>query len=137
MKKIILPGLLAGLVMVVISALVGFLSNLAFPALGAEYSSSGIFRPWSDPLMYLIYLQPFILGILLAWAWHKTKRLFKGPAWKRGALFGLCFWLVASVPGMLISYSSFKLSLAMVLSWTLAGLLQALAAGMVLAKLNK
>jgi hypothetical protein len=43
---------------------------------------------------------------------------------------------VAAIPGMLMSYSSFPVSFVMILSWTLTGLVEAVLAGIILAKLN-
>ena len=81
------------------------------------------------------FVCPFLVGLILAWLWAKTKGLFKGSYFRRGFSFGLIYWLI-SIPGMVISYSSFPISLAMVFSWTLSGLVQYLAGGFILAKGN-
>lgn len=73
---------------------------------------------------------------MLAWAWDKTKGLFKGSAEKRGINFGLVIWLISSIPGMVIIYSSFQVSLLMVFTWTLSGLVNGIIAGLVFVKMN-
>jgi hypothetical protein len=136
MKKVLIPGLIAGLAMLIIGTIVSQLINLAVPSLMSEYQNLGLFRPWEDPLMSLFFLHPFVLGLALAWVWDKTKSLLVGGPMKRATHFALAYLLVAIIPGMLISYSSFPLSLLMVFSWTIGAYLQAFVAGLVFAKVN-
>lgn len=137
MKKILLLGLLAGAIMVGISLLVNALSNVLLPSLMTEYETSGVFRPWSDPLMSLMFVEPFILGVILAWIWDKTKSCFHAKTCcKAGILFGLVYWML-TIPGMIMSYSSFPISLTMIASWSLTILLHAFATGLLLSKMNK
>ena len=137
MKKAILFGLLAGLAMLIVSVALGPLFNLIFPSLAAEYNNTNLFRPWSDPLMYLMLVEPFILGIILGWIFYITKGLFKEKtAWKKGIYFGLCYWAI-TIPGMVISYSSFPVSLLMVVTWSVSILIQAIVAGLIYARFIK
>ena len=138
MKKILLSGLVAGFVMLIVSMIISALFGIVFPSLQTEYSNPNLFRSWSDPLMSLYFVYPFVLGLILAWVWDKTKGLFKEKIfWKNAVNFAFGYWLVASVPGMLITYSSFPLSLIIVLSWTVGGLVQAVCAALVYSKMNQ
>ena len=136
MKKVLIFGLIAGLAMSIVGMLYNALSGVAFPGLMVEYQTSGLFRPWEDPLMTAFFAYPFILGIALAWVWDKVKGLISGGLWTRALNFGLAYFIVATIPGMFISYTSFPVSLLMILSWSLSGLLNGIIAGAVLAKLN-
>lgn len=137
MRHILFPGLLAGLIMVAISLILNTLTGFFLPSLMAEYETSGIFRPWSDPLMSLMFVEPFVLGIILAWVWNKTKPCFQVCKCHRPwILFGLGYWTL-TIPGMIMSYSSFPISLTMTLSWSFTILLQALASAFLLSKMNK
>lgn len=129
MRQIIFIGILAGVTMLIASFAWSAISNLVWPQLAQEYQSSEIFRPWSDPAMSLFFLHPILVGVILSWIWTKTNHLIKSenPS-SRGMIFGFVYW-VATISGMVISYSTFQVSLAMVMSWTLNGLLQALVAG--------
>jgi hypothetical protein len=132
-KKIFLAGVLAGVAMLVVNVVVSFI----FPSLRAEYLNINVFRPWSDPVMQLYYLEPFLAGILLAWFWKLVKAAFPNGRPARKALaFGASYWLVATIPGMLITYASFQVSFGMVLSWTLTGLVQAILAMFVIVRFN-
>lgn len=136
MKKIIIKGFLIGLILLVIGMIMGPLTHALFPGLKTEYQNPALFRPWSDPLMSLFFLVPFINGFLLVWVWEKTKKLFKESVWwNKGFLFGLIYWLT-SFPGMLMSYSSFPISLAMTLSWSLSIFVQGIATGILLSKFD-
>lgn len=134
MKKIVVPGFIAGVAMLVAWIVVNWVLGFTVPSLASQYQNPALFRPWSDPLMNLIFLQPFVLGIILAWVWGKTKGLFtERDVWKRGLNFGIAYWII-TIPGMFISYSTFPVSLVMVISWSLSGFVQAVVAGWVFAK---
>lgn len=131
MKKIIWPGLLLGLIMLVIGIVINYLFML-IPSVSADYSSV-IMRSWQDPLMMLFFLYPFVLGIVFATLWNITKKSWTG--W-RGCKFGWMLFFLTTFPGMWITYTSFNLSFLTILSWTVSGLINAKIAGFLLAKLN-
>lgn len=138
MKNILIPGLAAGFGMLIVSFGFGFLINGSYTTLNLEYQNPNLFRPWSDPLMQLFYLGPFILGLGLAFIWNKIKASISGKSvWIKGLKFGLGYFLVGTIPGMFISYSSFPISLLMIMSWTVSGLLEAITAGIILARINR
>jgi hypothetical protein len=133
MRKIVGPGLLAGLLMLIVGMVLNIAIEKMIPGIMAEYKTPGLFRPWTDPLMQIYFAYPFILGLALAYAWDKIKGcLGENKVW--AFVWGL--FLVATLPGMFITYSSFQVSLAMVLSWTICGIVNVLVAGLVFAKMN-
>lgn len=136
MKKVVIPGLAAGAGMFLTSMVMGILLGQVFPNTLKEYNNFFIFRSWKDPLMQLFYVHPFVVGLILAWIWEKVKKLVKGKGLTKGINFGLTYFLIV-VPGMLMSYSTFKISLLMVATWTISVLAQALVSGVILAKTNK
>lgn len=137
-RKIIVTGLLAGLVMLAVSVVLSFLSNLALSDLMTEYGNTGLYRPWNDPLMSIYFAYPFVMGLALAWFWNRIKDAFGGNSvWGRGLRYGFAYWIIATIPGMVITYSSFQVSLPMVLTWTVFGLVGALAGGLVCAGMNR
>jgi hypothetical protein len=136
MKKIIIPGIIIGVVNTILGMAASSLF-MVFPAIAADYNNAELIRQWSDPLMSLFFLYPFILGIILAWAWDKSKTIFKGSWVNRGLQFGLAIFLISTIPGMWISYSSFPLSILTIISWTFVAIIDLAAAGLILAKINK
>jgi len=132
MKKIIWPGILLGLIMLIVGMIVSYLFML-IPAVNADYNSE-FMRNWQDPAMMLFFLYPFILGIVFALLWNKTKSSFKGKM--RGCYFGWMLFFLTTVPGMLITYSSFNLSFLTIIGWSVSGLVNAKIAGFFLAWIN-
>ena len=136
MKKVVIPGLIIGVLILIVSMAINYLMNLVLPSLQAEYQGSGMFRPWSDPLMQIYFAYPFIVGLVLAWLWDKVKGLLSGGMWSKVLQLTWGYFLVATLPGMFITYSSFNISLGMVLSWTVMGVINVIIAGLVLSKMN-
>ncbi|MCX6758597.1 MAG: hypothetical protein NTX14_02730 [Candidatus Nealsonbacteria bacterium] len=136
-NKIIIRGLLAGLAMLLTSWFMGQILYGIHPQLEGEYRNALLFRPWSDPLMSLVFVEPFILGVILAWIWSLVKETIKGETEvMKGVNFGFAYW-VLTIPGMIMSYGSFPVTLVMIIGWSVTILAQGIAAGMVLARLNK
>jgi hypothetical protein len=131
-----MSGLLTGLVLFLASQVVSQIFGMIFPSITAEYQNPNLFRSFKDPLMLLFFVHPFLVGILLAWFWNKTKSIF-GENVKGGMKFGLTYWVVATIPGMFATYSSMPYSLAIVMSWLVSGLVEAILAGIILSKLNR
>lgn len=88
--------------------------------------------------MMLYFLHPFVLGVVLSWLWHDAKKALGegGDNRHRALLFGFAVWLVATVPGMLMTYASFQLSLLIILSWTVGSLIALIGASILLVRLN-
>jgi hypothetical protein len=137
MKNFVVVGLIAGVVMFVVSLVFGPICQVVFPVLKTEYQNPALFRPWSDPLMMLFFAYPFIQGIILAWIWSKIKVLFKkGKDWEKGVKFGLIYW-VLNLLGLFVTYTTFPVSFLMVASWALSTLVSLPLAGVIYAKLMK
>lgn len=137
MKKIILPGLAAGACMLAVSLASDAVMNFAFVSLQLEASNADIFRQWSDPLKYLSLAQPFILGILLAWAWKQVKSILPGDEFSKGAYFGTAYWMLGPFPCMFLSYATLSVSQPMMTSWLLSSFLQGLVAGVIFANMDR
>jgi hypothetical protein len=137
MKKVLLSGLIAAIVMFVAGMAIGILSCKILPSMNTEYANSGIFRPMSDPLMSLFYVATLIIPFVFAWIWNKTKTLFHGNIWKNALYFTLVYFFISTLPGMIMTYSCFKISLAMTLVWTVTGVFQAYCASLVICGMNK
>ncbi|HOT15834.1 MAG TPA: hypothetical protein PK252_13835 [Bacteroidales bacterium] len=137
MKKLILPSFLAAIASFAMSIAIGFAFMFIFPSLNDEYSNTSIFRTWEDPLMYIYFLQPFFFAFTLAWIWTKVKKLFAENIMNAAFTLTGAYWLVATIPGMLISYSSYQISSAMVLSWTVSSFFQTYVASLVIIKMEK
>jgi len=88
----------------------------------------------NDPLMNVYWFYPFLQGIALAWGWHKTKNLFKGIVSLNASL---AYVFLATLPGMLITYSTYNMSFLMIITWLVSGFLQVWVSLIVISLMNK
>jgi hypothetical protein len=136
-QKLLFAGFIAGVCMLAISMISGMVFEFVFPAVKAEYQNEVMFRPWTDPRMFIFFLAPLMQGFLLVWVWTKVHTLFPGPiTMGSGIRYGLVYW-ITTFPGMVISYSSFRITVMMVAGWSIGALLQGLVAGIILWKMLK
>lgn len=134
MKKVITSGLVAGVVLFIISYGGLYLAIQAFPQFFVEYNNPLFNSDGSRDVLF--YSHAFIISFALAIFWDRFKGLFKGHSLVKGLKFGLLYSLVALVPVMWITFSSLDVTLLTVGSWLVYGLMQALVAGLIFSKLN-
>jgi hypothetical protein len=134
MKKVLVTGLIAGIILFIISYGGLFLTIRFFPEFFILYNNPLFNSDGSRDILF--YLHAFIISFALSWFWERFKGLFGGPFLLRGLEFGLVYALVALLPVMWITFSSMDITLIMVVSWFLYGLFQAVLAGIVFARIN-
>ncbi len=134
MKKIIVSGLIVGCILFIVSYGGLFLAIRFIPSLFIEYNNPLFKSDGSRDVLF--YLHAFIISFALSWFWDRFKGMFKGPFLIRGLEFGLVYSLIALLPVMWISFSSLDITVMMVVSWFVYGLLQAIVAGTIFAKIN-
>jgi len=134
MKKILISGFIAGCILFIVSYGGLFLAVKFFPGLFIEYNNPLFNSNGSRDLLF--YLHAFIFSFALSWFWDRFKGLFKGVLILRGLEFGLVYSVIALLPVMWISFSALDITVVMVLSWFIYGLVQAIVAGLVFAKIN-
>ena len=134
MKKVITSGLIVGLILFVVSYGGLFLAIRFFPELFVMYNNPLFNSDGSRDLLF--YLHAFIIALALSWFWERFKGLFPGPFVLRGLEFGLVYALVALLPVMWITFSSLDITFLIVASWFIYGLVQAVLAGIIFAKIN-
>lgn len=128
-------GLVAGLANLVVGMALTFGLQTVLPSLAKEYQTA-LFRPWNDPLMTLFFAYPFILGIVAAYLWGLLQSNFKGDSFKKAFQFAKTYFIIATIPGMFVTYTSFHVSIFMVLSWTVIGFVEVYIAGLVFTKIK-
>jgi hypothetical protein len=134
MKKIIISGIVAGVILLIVSEIVLHLTLLLFPSIAVQY-----FDPAFDTgskHVSLYYLHPFVISLALAWFWTRFKGVLTGSFINRGIEFGLIYVGVASVPMLWLIYAAMNVSLAIVATWFVLALLQGIIAGLIFEKLN-
>jgi hypothetical protein len=134
MKKVVLSVIISGFVLLLLSAVMFYVSAYFFPSVTQEYLSN-VFRT-SGKTDWLYYVHPFVLSIALKWFWERYKGIFKGSFIIRALEVALVYGIVAMVPVLWLTFSAIDVSLQMAFTWLVYGLIQAFAAGIVFAKLN-
>lgn len=134
MKRILVPGMLAGLINLIILMVQSYGSSLLSPVLAQQYANTQLYRPWSQPAMWVIFVYPFFQGVALAWIWDKTKVLLTGGKFTRIVKFTFSFWVVAFVPAMIMIYSCMPVSLFAISIWTVSGFVYGLVSAIVFEK---
>lgn len=129
-------GFIAGLINLVIGIGLNAVLGTFFPSVSLEYQNTSLFRPWSDPLMMVFFAHPFISGVVLAYFWKIVQKQFTGDDRAKALSFAKLYFVIATIPGMFISYTSFQLSFLMIVTWTAVGFLQVFVAGLVFAKMK-
>lgn len=134
MKRIIKNGLIAGVLLSVICYGGLFLAIKFFPQIFVSYNNPLFGSDGSRDVMF--YAHGFIISFALSWFWERFKSLFHGNFIVRGLEFGAIYAIVALLPVMWISFSAMDITLTMVFSWLGYGLMQAIIAGILFAKLS-
>ena len=134
LKKVVLSILLSGTVLLLLSVGMFYAGARFFPAVTQEYLSS-VFRT-AGKTDWMYYSHPFIVSIALKWFWERYKAIFKGALLLRALEVALVYGIVALVPVLWLTFTTIDVSLSMVGTWLLYGLVQAFTAGIIFAKLN-
>ncbi len=129
-------GLIIGITNLIIGIILNFGFQSLIPVLGTEYQNPAIFRPWQDPLMMAFFGYPFIFGLVSAYFWVLFEKHFTGSDTEKAFQFAKLYFIIATIPGMFITYTTFQISLLMILSWTVVGFIDAYIAGYILAKIK-
>ena len=122
-------GLLAGLANLVLGFVLNWLVGMVLPSIAGEYQNTAMFRPWTDPLMMVYFAYPFILGLVAAYLWDKVGK-------PKPVEFAKLYFIIATIPGMFITYTSFQISAMMVLLWAVTGFVQAWVAAYIFTKVK-
>jgi hypothetical protein len=130
MKKLVAPALLSGLSMLAAGIAIGYLFDFLIPSLKTEYENTALYRSMDDPLMYLFFFQPFIVCGTLVWGWSRIREHFTGSTGSKA-------FRVALIPGMLMTFSSFKVSVMATVTWTVMGFFQVLVAALVFIRMSR
>jgi hypothetical protein len=119
--------LLAGTIVLIVSVGVLFGLIYSFPQVIEEYYSP-VFRSNSFNTDWLFYLHPFVLSAALFWFWNRLTGLYVGSGFIRAIKVSLIYGLFAMTPVLLLTFSAIDISVFMVITWLVYGILQALLA---------
>lgn len=134
MKKILISGLVAGVILLLLSVLGLYATIWFFPGLASQYFDPAFNNESGSVMLY--YIHPFIISLALSWFWSRFKIVLTGNFLTRGIEFGLIYALIATFPMMCLIYSAMNVSLTIVTTWFALGFLQGIVAGLIFEKMN-
>src|SRR4030095_5386663 len=134
MNKALIAWFVAGIVMLVLGAGMLYGGIYFLPRIADEYFSP-VFRRAGEA-DWTFFVHPFILAFALTWFWERYKAIFKVGVLFRALEVALVYSIVALLPILWLTFSATDVSLKMIITWFIYGLVQSFAAGIVFAKLN-
>ncbi len=130
--KIVVRGLIAGVVLFAVEALFHQFVELLLPSVTAEYKKNPIFRPWPGWTQTYMILHPLGFGFLFAYA-HMIVCNGSGATGLHGvvggAAFGLLLAAAGAVPVYLIAFAAVRLPAPIAILWVVQAVMQYVAAG--------
>jgi hypothetical protein len=133
LKKIIIPGIAAGIVMFIVTMAISAIMQALFQYNVLELAGM---RTINDPIMILFFLYPFVLAFAMAIAYSSLQKSFDGSLANKGIKFGLLVWIIAGIPSAFLVFSSMSYPLGFTLNSIISTLLAMLAGALIIARLN-
>ena len=127
MKKVIVGGVLAGLVMVVVGFIVGGMTAEMY-----RMSPAALWKPMGGNWFLQMVVYDIVVGLILSFVYSILKSAVPGSGLQKGIIFGLLVWLVGTLPGMGITYLTMNVRNLMLTVWALNGLANYVLSGMVI-----
>lgn len=134
MKKVLVPGILLSVVLLLFAFLCLWLMPIVLPKVAEEYYNPSFVNDPARNAWY--YVQPVVLAFGLSWFWSRFKQVLTGNWFFQGLEMGLIYLVIATIPAMVLTFSAIDVSLQVIGTWILYGFLQATLAGLIFARLH-
>lgn len=122
-KKGITAGIVAGIVILIVGLALGYL-------LPVDYTSTPqLWKPMTGDWWYNMAAIDIVEGIIYAVVFTLLFDSIPGKGWKKGLNYGLILWVVATIPGMLMTYFTMTVPDSIVASWVIGDLITLAIAG--------
>jgi len=121
----LVAGLIAGVAVTLVNVLFHFVTQSLYPAFQLEMHTCKAIRPLEDPrMMYAGLVHPILESVLFSFIFSHFK-LAAGTDVFSAVALAAQIWFVCTLPGMFLTYSSFRVSLPLVIMWSVSTLVQA------------
>jgi hypothetical protein len=133
-KKILISGIVAGIVVLVLSMIISSVTQTLF-----NYNLLSLegMRSVNDPVSVLFFLFPFVIALAMAMLFDFTRRSFTGTAMRKGIMLGLLGWMVYGIPSAFIVFSSMGYPIGFTVNSVIGSLVYMLGAGITITALSK
>lgn len=119
-RNILLAGVLGGLLLLVVMLFSGAVATAILPY--TIFDIPGM-RPATDPVYVLFFLYPFVLAFAGAVLYDLLSPALSGGRVIKGLVFGLLLFLISTVPGIFVIWSSMYYPAGFYLENTLSGII--------------
>ncbi len=117
MKKTIVAGLVAGIVILIVGMIFG-----SFTADMYKMSPASLWKPMGGSWFGQMIIYDIIFGLILSYVFSVISSVIPGKGIQKGLIFGLLLWLAGSVPGLGITYLTMNIRNKLILMWLANGL---------------
>ena len=131
-KKILIGGIAGGILLFVAQFAFSMVGNLIAPY--DVFAIDGM-RARDDPLMLLFFAYPFVLSFTSATTFDRVRAALKGSRCGPGLSFGLILFLLVTIPGMFVIFSSMNYPPGFYIGNFLVGIIGFPAVGMLYARI--
>jgi len=132
MKKVIIGGLLAGVVIL--------LMGMVFGAMSAEMykqSPQVFWKPMGGDWFTKMAVFDLVTGLVLAVIFSIIKSALPGNGLMKGISFGIIIWIVGPLLGLTMTYLTMAIRVKLIAVWTLNGLVNYLLSGLIFELLDE
>jgi hypothetical protein len=126
MKKIIIGGLVAGVVIMIIGMVFGALSADMY-----KMSPKILWKPMGGDWFTKMVIFDFVTGLILAYVFSIIKGSLPGEGLMKGISFGLIIFAVGTFLGLTMTYLTMAIRTKMIMVWALNGLINYIFAGFI------
>jgi len=126
MKKIIIGGLLAGLVIAIMGMVFGAMSADMY-----KMSPKALWKPMGSDWFTQMVIFDFVTGLLLAYVFSMIKGALPGEGLLKGVSFGVLVFAVGPLLGLTMTYLTMAVRTRLIAVWALNGLVNYVIAGLI------
>ncbi len=132
LKQILIGGILAGLLIEVISMAISWLAQSIW-----DYDVLKLagMRTINDPVSILFFIYPWVLGFALVCVYSYFEKALEGNYVAKGCKFGLLMWVVVSISSAFLVFASMDYPIGFTVNSLFGPLIYMLVAGVVIAKI--
>jgi hypothetical protein len=122
-----------GITMFLVGAVFYFLIPIIAPGIASQYLNIELYRDWKGWTSTYMKIHPFIYAPVFTAVFLKLRQETSFPSGiKGGLIYGAGVFCVGSLPVFLLAFTSFQVSVEIMLSWIVQNLCQYLAAGVII-----
>jgi hypothetical protein len=126
MKKIIISGLLAGVVILLLGILFGALSSEMY-----KLSPRVFWRPMGGDWFMKMAVFDLLTGFVLVFIFSVIKGALPGAGLMKGISFGIIIWVAGPLVGLTMTYLTMAIRMKLIAVWAINDLLNYVISGLI------